>query len=685
MRNQLTADFSWNQIDDEAVRFSRGLAIDAIENAGSGHPGASLSLTPLAYLIYEKLLVHSPANPNWFGRDRLILSCGHASVIQYVQLFLSGNDVSIDDLKNFRKIGSKTPGHPEKNLEIGIEVNTGPLGQGFAMAVGMALASRFTKSAFFKEEGELSKLFSNYIYVIASDGDLQEGITSEASSIAGTNQLGNLIVFYDSNGISIDGEIGITFSEDVSMRYKSYNWNVINIPKATNGDLDARKILESVKMAQEQNRPTIIILESIIGWPAPNLSGTSKIHGNLLGEEESKNTKKELGLKLDKTFYVSDEVLEHTRKRQIRGLDYEKHWIRVLSQWKIDNPQEAEFFDSVIKNRDLEIDLSDQPFGNIEAISLRKANRVILDILKNTYFNLFGGSADLTESNGLSLDNLYSSKEIQKNSNGTNANNFAFGVREHAMAAIINGMSAYGFTYSYCATYLVFSDYQKAAIRLSAMMRLFVTYIWTHDSVAVGADGPTHQPVEHLAMLRSIPNFAVIRPADANELVFAWKEILRRKMPTGLVLARQELPIIRQTSDKYEKFAQGGYVVADSFVVEAPDIILISTGSELQIAIECYEKLNSSSLGVRVVSMPCTLWFDQQSAQYRESVLPNSCKKRIVIEAASSFGWGKYLGIDGKYLCIDNFGESGDGNSLLHKFGITVENCIAVVEEICST
>jgi transketolase len=671
-------NFEWSDFDDEVVRYSRGLAIDAIEKAGSGHPGASLSLTPLVYLIYEKLLSHSPTNPKWFGRDRFLLSCGHASVTQYVQLFLGGNKLSIDDLKNFRALGSSTPGHPERDTEVGIEVNTGPLGQGFAMGVGMALASRFISKTFFPKNDKNSDILSNYVYVIASDGDLQEGVSSEASSIAGLHELGNLVVFYDDNRITIDGASELSFNEDVEKRYESYGWLTIRVTKQSNGDINPKAILNAVKKAKSQNLPTLIIVESIIGWPSPKLAGTNSVHGNLLGTIEAGETKKVLGLDPKQNFVIPDDLLMQTKSRSVRGKILEEEWNQKIDQWKRTDPENANHFVEA-----LDPARSNQNFQSIFAeafsdkISTRKASGIILNSLKSEIPQFFGGSADLTESNGLSISNIFSGK-ITTNHDVSNAdilNNFAFGVREHAMSAIVNGMAAYGFLIPYCATYLVFSDYQKPAIRLAAMMKLFTTYIWTHDSLAVGADGPTHQPIEHLAMLRSIPNFAVIRPADANEVIFAWQEILRRRMPSGLVLSRQDLPLLDQTKSRYQEFTKGAYVLAESFVVDKPDVILIATGSEVQIAMKCHFELNSAKIGIRVVSMPCTLWFDQQDAEYKEKVLPLSCNRRIVIEAASSFGWGKYIGLQGGYICADNFGESGDGNLLLEKFGFSVENC----------
>jgi transketolase len=680
-----TPNYEWSDFDDEVVRYSRGLAIDAIENAGSGHPGASLSLTPLVYLIYEKLLSHSPSNPKWFGRDRFLLSCGHASVTQYIQLFLGGDRLSLEDLRNFRTLGSNTPGHPERNTEIGVEVNTGPLGQGLAMGVGMALASRFISKTFIPQVSDHSEIFSNHVYVVASDGDLQEGISSEASSLAGLNELGNLIVFYDDNGITIDGPTSLSFQEDIQKRYESYGWLAIKVAKQSNGDIDPKGILAAVKKSKSQDKPTLIIIESIIGWPSPNLSGQNSVHGNLLGELEAVKTKMVLGLDPTQSFIIPPSILIQTRLRTNRGAKLEESWNTKVFRWKESCPESAKTFANAMEFNSLSFDFKrslSQEFPS--SISTRKASGTILKLLKSELPQFFGGSADLTESNGLSVSNIFNAKLNSESEvpNTDTANSFAFGVREHAMSAIVNGMAAYGLILPYCATYLVFSDYQKPAIRLSAMMKLFTTYIWTHDSVAVGSDGPTHQPIEHLAMLRSIPSFAVIRPADANEVAFAWEEIMRRKMPSGLVLSRQDLPVYEQTKKRQEGFSKGAYILADSFIAEKPDIILIATGSEVQIAMKCHEELNSANIGIRVVSMPCTLWFDQQKVEYKEKILPSECKKRIVIEAASSFGWGKYVGLEGTYICADNFGESGDGNLLLEKFGFSVENCKLKVTQL---
>jgi transketolase len=666
----------WTAVDEQAVIESRGISLEILRLAGSGHPGITLSMMPLIYLLYAKILQFNPKDPTWISRDMFVLSCGHASLAQYVQLHLAGFDLSIEDLKQFRQLGSKTPGHPEYGLTPGVELTTGPLGQGFAMSVGLALANKYQSQLMGNQ-----KLFRRNIFVLVSDGDTQEGIFSEASSLANLYQLDNLIVFYDSNQITIDGSTSLSTRDEIISRMQSSGWDVQQIKSKSSGDLDAPAIWASIINAKKSPKPSFIILESTIGWPAPKSKGTSKIHGNLLSVEELEATKSILNYESQEVLNFSTIVRKHAETRSEERKESVTITETAIKAWLNENQEKFEIWENLQNNELINQTVIPVISENIDKISTRKMNGIIIKSIKAQRFGCLGGSADLTESNSLGLDNLFLDN-IELDIPG---DNFTFGVREHAMSAIVNGFAMAGKTIPYCATYLVFSDYQKPAIRLSALMDLFITYIWTHDSVAIGADGPTHQPIDQLPMLRGIPNFAVVRPADANELSRAWECILERKKPTGLVLSRQDLKIINSDLITKDSVSKGAYILKNSHHPKKPDLIIIASGSEIGIALEYHSRVNSETVGVRVVSMPCMEWFDVQTAEYKEQILPAACKLRISLEAGSTFGWDRYVGPMGIKIGLDEFGSSGDGEQVLSKFGISLENLVARATQLLGT
>ena len=656
----------WNDLDDHMVRVARGLVIDTIENAKSGHPGASLALTPLLYLLYSKVMKHSPSNPKWENRDRLVLSCGHASSALYTKLFLHGYDLDISHLKALRQLGSKTPGHPEFGLTPGVEVSTGPLGQGLATSVGMALSLKYQNQL-----NPSSGLSSSRVFVIASDGDMHEGISHEAMNLAKLNKLDNLVVLYDSNNITIDGTGNKTSLENTEARVLAMGWNVVVVDKLPNGEIDIANIWKQIAAPKIVGCPKLIIFKSTIGWPSPNLQNTAKVHGSPLGQVEAQITKKVLDLDPRKNFEVPSEVLNYIENSKLMDKQRES----ALASQTISN-RNKKILDFQNKLHELIQSISAIEFKN--SISTRAANRQILDCLKENSYGVIGGSADLTESNSMSLDRIFADS-FDLESPG---DNISFGVREHAMSALINGLAVESNSIPYCATYLAFSDFQKPAIRMAALMNLFVTYMWTHDSLIIGADGPTHQPIEQLAMLRSTPNFSVVRPADGKELQVSWLNILKRQQPTGLVLSRQNLPILDLDTREVQDAAKGAYVVRHSHDADKPDLIIIATGSEVHLAVAVHEQINGPSAGIRVVSMPCMEWFRAQEQEYKNSILPPQVKKRIIVEAASRFGWAEFVGLDGKYLTADTFGASADGEMLMSQFGFTEENLKSLVFDL---
>jgi len=538
---------AWTELDDKSVKVARGLALDAVETAGHGHPGTAMALAPVAHLLFNKFMNHSPENPEWFARDRFILSCGHASMLLYSQLFLNGYGLEIDDLKNFRKMNSLTPGHPEFQHTKGVEMTTGPLGQGMSSAVGMAIASRYWRQFFDAKTAANQSIFDNYIYVVASDGDLQEGVTSEASSIAGHLGLSNLIVIYDDNRISIDGDTNIAFTEDVAARYRAYDWDVHTVELGTDGQVDISALSKAIESSKKSDKPSFIRLKTIIAWPAPNARNTAASHGAPLGESETKLTKEALGFDQDKSFQVPDEVLNYTRQAKTRGNELFKQWNDKFQAWSSANPSLASEYQRLVKGElTKDIDKKLTVFESGSSVASRKSGGTIINELAANLVELVGGSADLAESNGVALKNALS---MQKANSGI-ANSaiggkyLHFGIREHAMGSIMNGMALYGFTRPFGATFLIFSDYQKPAIRLASLMQLPVTYVWTHDSIGLGEDGPTHQPVEQLWSLRSIPGFAVVRPCDANEVAVCWLKIMEDRKPAGIILTRQNIPTL---------------------------------------------------------------------------------------------------------------------------------------------
>ena len=677
---------AWQPIDDKAVAISRALAMDAVQKVGNGHPGTAMSLAPVAYTLFQRILKHDPANPNWIARDRFILSCGHSSLTLYIQLFLSGYGVELEDLKLFRTFNSLTPGHPEYGHTVGVETTTGPLGQGVANAVGMAMAARYEKGLLDPENQQ--SIFDHNIWVIASDGDLQEGVSAEASSLAGTQQLGNLKMIYDDNRISIEGDTHVAFTEDVSARYKSYGWEVLEVNALTNGDVDRQNLeLAMIKAVEQKTKPVLIRLKTVIAWPAPKAQGTSKSHGSALGEEEVAATKSALGLDPSQSFYAPSEVITHARKIKERGSNAFKAWEKNFQIWQDKNPDKAKLLDRLLTKKLPEKWEDGLPiFSSDKEIATRAASGKVIQAIAASLPEFWGGSADLAESNNTTIEG--GGSFLPKESLMKNANPFGriihFGIREHAMGAILNGAALHGLVKPFAGTFLVFSDYMRGAVRLSALMQLPVTYVWTHDSIGLGEDGPTHQPVEHLAALRTIPGLDVIRPADANEVSACWVEIIKRGKPAGLALSRQNLPVIDRS--KYESTSGSKY---GAYVLSHPDnsdqnncqVILIATGSEVYLALSAQEELLSKGIKARVVSAPCLEWFMEQPASYREQVLPNAVKARVSIEAGIAQPWYRFLGDAGVAVSLEHFGASASAPLLFKEFGFTVENIVKAAKE----
>ena len=668
----------WNDLDDDAVRISRALAMDAVQKVGNGHPGTAMSLAPVAYTLFQRFLKHDPAHPKWIARDRFILSCGHSSLTLYIQLFLSGYGVELSDLKSFRTLNALTPGHPEYGHTIGVETTTGPLGQGVANGVGMAMAARYEKGLL--DPSNKTDLFDHNIWVICSDGDLQEGVSAEASSLAGLQQLGNLKVIYDDNRISIEGDTHVAFNEDVSARYRSYDWLVLEVNSLANGDVDRIGLEKAmIEAVAERNKPVLIRLHSVIAWPAPNAKGTAESHGSALGADEITETKKILGLNPDESFAVTKEVLSHTRLVQERGENFYSQWQVKFKKWQQDNPKESELLQR-LENQKLPKDWAKNLpiFITEKDIATRAASGKVIQEIAKVLPEFWGGSADLAGSNNTSIDGAKSF--LPSTSTMKNADPYGriihFGIREHALGAILNGIALHGLAKPYAGTFLVFSDYMRGAVRLSALMNLPVTYVWSHDSIGLGEDGPTHQPVEHLAALRAIPNLAIIRPADANEVTISWREIISRSAPVGLALSRQNLPVIDRTKfASAEGVAKGAYVLLDT----SPDfnLILIATGSEVSLAIKAQEELLKGGIHSRVVSAPCLEWFADQDEKYQHQVLPKNVKARVSIEAGIAMPWQKLIGDNGVAVSIENFGASADAKTLFTHYGFTVENVVA--------
>ncbi len=684
--------FDWTDLDQRAVDTARVLAMDAVQEVGNGHPGTAMSLAPVAYLLFQKRLRHNPANPNWAGRDRFVLSCGHSSITLYTQLYFGGFGLEKKDLEQLRTWGSLTPGHPEHGHTRGVETTTGPLGQGVANAVGMALAARRERGMFDPDAKPGQSPFDHRIYAICSDGDLQEGVSAEASSIAGHQQLGNLTLIYDLNRISIEGDTNIAFTEDVGKRYEAYGWHVQHVywtkgrgekdgPLDTDGyheDLPA--LWQALDEAEEAiDRPSIIILHTVLAWPAPNAQNTGAAHGSALGDDEVAATKEILGFDPKKTFEVARDVINHTRQLKARGKQAEAEWKKKYSDWAKANKQGKALHDRLTRG--------DLPEGWAKAlpkfdadekgIATRKASGQVLNAIAEELPELWGGSADLAESNNTALSGIPSFTPTEWQTDAWSGNPYGrvlhFGIREHAMGSIMNGIALHGNTRVFGGTFLVFSDYMRPAVRLAALMQVPVTYVWTHDSIGLGEDGPTHQPVEHLAALRAIPGLDVVRPADAAETVIAWKSILERHdRPTGLALSRQNVPTFPHGKEGFASangVAKGAYVLLDT--EETPDVILIGTGSEVQLAVEARRLLAKKDIAARVVSMPCREWFDAQPKAYRDKVLPPEVRARVSVEAGIAQGWREIVGDAGRSVSLEHYGASADQATLYKEFGIT--------------
>ena len=665
----------WTAEDNKAVAISRALAADAVQKVGNGHPGTAMSLAPVAYTLFQRFLKHDPSQPEWLGRDRFVLSCGHSSLTLYIQLFLSGYGLSLDDLKAFRTAGSLTPAHPEYGHTKGVEITTGPLGSGIASAVGMAMAARFEKGLL-DPEGKTS-LFDHNIWVIASDGDLQEGMSAEASSLAGTQALGNLKVIYDDNRISIEGDTHVSFTEDVSARYRAYGWHVIEVAALADGNVD-RDALEAamVKAESTTDAPTIIRLKTVIAWPAPKARGTSKSHGSALGLDEVAATKVELGLNPEETFIAPDEIVAHARKVIDRGQSARAAWEKEFATWSSANPEAAALL-ARLQKRELPAgwEKALPVFGSDKEVATRAASGKIINEIAKVLPEFWGGSADLGESNNTTIEEGHSF--LPTTSAMKDASPYGriihFGIREHAMGAILNGIALHGLTKAFGGTFLVFSDYMRGSVRLAALMDIPSTFVWTHDSIGVGEDGPTHQPVEHVASLRAIPNLAVIRPADANETAIAWREVITRHKPAGFILSRQNLPVLDRTEfASAEGVSKGAYILKDS--EGTPDVILIATGSEVQYAVGAQKILAEQGVKARVVSAPCIEWFNQQSDSYKETVLPAAVRARVSVEAGIAQGWRELIGDAGVAISLEHYGASAAAGVLFKEYGFTSEN-----------
>ena len=675
---------NWTELDTKSSNTARVLAMDAVENAGHGHPGTAMALAPVAHLLFNKVMNHSPKNSDWFARDRFILSCGHASMLLYSQLYLTGYGLEIEDLKNFRKHNSLTPGHPEFGHTNGVEMTTGPLGQGLSSAVGMAIASRYWRNYFDPKTAVNQSIFDNYIYVIASDGDLQEGVTSEASSIAGHLNLSNLIVIYDDNKISIDGETNLAFTEDVEKRYQAYGWDTHTVGLDSNGSVDIQKLIDAIEKSKKSEKPSFIRLKTVIAWPAPHAQNTAASHGAPLGKDEVKLTKESLGFNPDESFVVSKEVLDYTRSVLETGEEKYNKWLQKFEDWASKNPDLNKQFKRLQTNSlpdDLENNLP--RFEADAGVASRKSGGTVLNFFSEKLVELIGGSADLAESNGVALKNatIMQKPELNIPNSSIGGKYLHFGIREHAMASIMNGLALYGFSRPFGATFLIFSDYQKPAIRLASLMQLPVIYVWSHDSIGLGEDGPTHQPVEQLWSLRSIPGFNVVRPCDANEVSQAWLKIIKDKKPAGIVLTRQNIPTLdRKIYASEQGVSKGAYVLSEAKNNQA-EMILIATGSEVQLALDAQKQLEEQKISTRVVSMPCVEWFLAQDEKYQKQVLPKDIKK-IAIEAGSTLGWYRFVGSDGAVIGLDHYGASSKPDILFKEYGISVENIVATAKKL---
>ena len=685
--------FQWNELDKKAVDTARVLAADAVEKVGNGHPGTAISIAPLAYLLYQKIMKIDPKDDRWLGRDQFVLSIGHSSLTQYTQLYLGGLGLELDDLKNLRTWGAKTPGHPEYGHTAFIETTTGPLGAGVSNAVGFAMAARRIHGMFDPETPMGESIFDHNIYVILGDGCMQEGVASEAASLAGTQKLGNLIMIYDDNHISIEGDTKIAFNEDVNKRFESYGWHT-QVVDWTNGgtgyEENVEAVFDAISKAQKvTDKPSLIRVRTLMAWPCPTMQGKHNLHGSKLGSEELAGLKEVLGFDANKSFDVDEKVLDYCRENLAeRGATFRSEWNVKFEKWKNENPDKFELYKRLADGK-LPDGLDDVlPSFTGEKISTRKASGEVLSALAPIMPELWGGSADLAGSNCTVMKGESSFIPQEASNDVFQGNPFGrilhFGIREHAMGGIMNAMALTGLTRPYGGTFLVFSDYMRPAVRLAALMKTPTIFVWSHDSIGVGEDGPTHQPIEHLASLRAIPNLDVVRPCDGNETVVAWKEILKHKdRPSGLILSRQDLPILdRSKYGDVNGVAKGGYVLADSSL-DSLDIILVATGSEVALALKSRDYLQSEGIGTRVVSMPCVEWFNSQNQNYRDSVLTPNVPK-VSIEAGISMGWKDVLGQGAKvaHVSIEHYGASAGANVLFEKFGFTVDNVVKTAKSI---
>lgn len=690
-----TTQLEWNELDRKAVDTARLLAMDAVQKVGNGHPGTAVSLAPVAHLLFQKVMKHSPADPAWVARDRFVLSCGHSSLTLYNQLYLAGFGLELDDIKALRTWGSLTPGHPEYRHTAGVETTTGPLGQGIANAVGMAMAARRERGLLDPEAPTGESIFDHHIYCIASDGDVQEGVSAEASSIAGHQQLGNLTLIYDDNKISIEEDTDVAFTEDVAKRYEAYGWHVQVVDWAGNRngaeyveDVDA--LYAAIEAGRAvTDKPSLIVLKTIIAWPAPKAQGTGASHGSALGDAEIKSTKELLGFDVEQTFQVDEDVLAHTRGARTRGEALQSDWNEQFDAWKAANPERAALLERMSK-RELpegwDANLPVYP-ADAKGVATRKASGEVINAIAASVPELWGGSADLAESNNTTIKGADSFIPVEHTTSHWNGNPYGrvlhFGIREHAMGAIMNGITLHGGTRVFGGTFLQFADYMRPSVRLAALMQIPVTYVWTHDSVGLGEDGPTHQPIEHLAALRAIPGLDVVRPADANETAAAWKAVMENAdRPAGLTLTRQNVPTFPRGEQGYagtEGVARGGYVLLDT--EGTPDVVLVATGSEVQLAVTARETLSAAGVSARVVSMPCIEWFNAQDADYREQVIPAGVKARVSVEAGIAQGWREVVGDAGRIVSIEQYGASADAGTMFAQYGITAEAVVAAAHD----
>jgi transketolase len=678
----MSAMSGWSEMDDRVVAYSRALAADAVQKVGNGHPGTAMSLAPVAYTLFQRHLVHDPSDPQWVGRDRFILSCGHSSLTLYTQLFLSGYGLELKDLQEFRTWGSLTPGHPEFGHTAGVEMTTGPLGQGVATAVGMAMAARYERGLLDPQAPAGSSVFDHSIWVICSDGDLQEGVSAEASSLAGTQELGSLNIIYDDNRISIEGDTHNAFTEDVSARYRAYGWHVIDVAAAANGSVDITALDAAMSAAKKQTtQPSLIRMKSVIAWPAPKAQGTAGSHGSALGDDEIAATKVALGLNPEEKFAMPADVLTHARLVKERSAQSRKTWDARFTAWQSSNPDQAKLLERLRTNSlPAGWDADIPTFAPGKDLATRAASGRVINAIAKHLPEFWGGSADLAGSNNTSIDGGGSFLPASSAIKGADPYGriIHFGIREHAMGSILNGITLHGLTRSFGGTFAVFSDYMRPAVRLAALMNIPSTFVWTHDSIGVGEDGPTHQPIEHFAALRAIPGLDVIRPGDANEVAESWKKILTRRRAAGILLSRQNLPVLDRTEcQPASGTAHGAYILKDA---PNPKAILIATGSELSLAIDVQSALASEGIPVRVVSAPCLEWFSEQEQSYKDQVLPPSIKLKVSIEVGIAQGWHQLIGDGGIAISLEHYGASADAERLFKEFGFSVEAIVSKIK-----